>query len=174
MEEKKMTSSKHLLSAALAALMTCTGLASLPAHAEQTELRVGAAAADIGNLDPHFASSTSDRTQVAWIYGALVRFAPGSTDPATIEPDLAESWEASDDNLVWTFRLRKDAQWQHGYGEVTADDVVFGLRDRLCSVQQHRSGRFPHRQNHAFQSAAQPAWPADQLFGRLHYQQESL
>lgn len=123
-----MTSSKHLLSAALAALMTCTGLASLPAHAEQTELRVGAAAADIGNLDPHFASSTSDRTQVAWIYGALVRFAPGSTDPATIEPDLAESWEASDDNLVWTFRLRKDAQWQHGYGEVTADDVVFSLQ----------------------------------------------
>ena len=44
---------------------------------------VGAAAADIGNLDPHFASSTSDRTLVAWIYGGLVRFAPGSTASRT-------------------------------------------------------------------------------------------
>ena len=80
--------SRHLFSGALAVLLASTGLALLPAHAAQTELRLGAAAADVGNLDPHFASSTSDRTQVAWIFGALVRFAPGSTDPATIEPDL--------------------------------------------------------------------------------------
>ncbi|HTO31358.1 MAG TPA: ABC transporter substrate-binding protein [Pararhizobium sp.] len=123
-----MTYNKHIFSGALAVLMACTGLASLPANAAQTELRVGAASADIGNLDPHFASSTSDRTLVAWIYGALVRFAPGSTDPATIEPDLAESWEATDNNLVWTFKLREGVQWQHGYGEVTADDVVFSLQ----------------------------------------------
>ena len=36
----------------------------------------------------------------------------------TIESDLAESWEATDNNLVWTFKLRKGVQWQHGYGEV--------------------------------------------------------
>ena len=116
--------SRHLFSGALAVLLASTGLALLPAHAAQTELRLGAAAADVGNLDPHFASSTSDRTQVAWIFGALVRFAPGSTDPATIEPDLAESWQASDDKLVWTFKLRHGVQWQHDYGEVTAEDVA--------------------------------------------------
>jgi len=120
--------SRHLFSGALAVLLASTGLALLPAHAAQTELRLGAAAADVGNLDPHFASSTSDRTQVAWIFGALVRFAPGSTDPATIEPDLAESWQASDDKLVWTFKLRHGVQWQHDYGEVTAEDVVFSLK----------------------------------------------
>lgn len=121
----------RLKSGAFAALLACTALtafAALPAHAAKTELRVGAAAADVGNLDPHFAASTSDRTLVAWIYGALVRFAPGTTDPSTIEPDLAESWEATDNNLVWTFKLRKGVQWQHGYGEVTADDVVFSLQ----------------------------------------------
>lgn len=113
---------------ALAALMALTALGTLSASATQTELRLGAAAADIGNLDPHFAASTSDRTLVAWIFGGLVRFAPGSTDPATIEGDLAESWEATDNNLVWTFKLRPGVQWQHGYGEVTADDVVFSLQ----------------------------------------------
>ncbi len=111
----------------LAALLAGTAILPLPAMAASTELRLGAAAADIGNLDPHYASSTTDRTLVAFVFGGLVRFAPGSTDPAEIEGDLAESWEASEDNLVWTFNLREGVQWQHGYGEVTADDVVFSL-----------------------------------------------
>lgn len=113
----------------LAALMAgATALAAVPATAAKTELVMGAAAEDIGKLDPHYASSTIDRTLVAWIYGALVRFKPGTTDPALIEPDLAESWDVSDDNLTWTFHLRKGVQWQHGYGEVTAEDVVFSLQ----------------------------------------------
>ena len=111
----------------IAALLAGTALAPMAAHAQSTELRLGAAASDIGNLDPHYAASTTDRTLVALIFGGLVRFAPGSTDPAEIEGDLAESWETSDDNLVWTFNLREGVQWQHGYGEVTADDVVFSL-----------------------------------------------
>lgn len=113
----------------LAALLAGAALiAPLPALAAKTELTLGAAAADIGNLDPHYASSTTDRTLVAWIYGGLVRFKPGTTDPAQIEPDLAESWEVSDDNLTWTFKLRQGVQWHHGYGEVTAEDVVFSLQ----------------------------------------------
>ena len=110
----------------LAAILAGTAITPLAAFAD-TELTLGAAADDISNLDPHYASSTTDRTLVAWVFGGLVRFAPGSTDPATIEPDLAESWEASEDKLVWTFKLREGVQWQHGFGEVTADDVVFSL-----------------------------------------------
>lgn len=116
----------------LAAMMLsgATFLAS-PALAQKTDLTLGAATADVSKLDPHFASSTADRMVVAWIYGALVRFAPGSTDPSTIEPDLAESWEASADQLVWTFKLREGVQFQQGYGEVTADDVVFSLKKAM-------------------------------------------
>lgn len=113
----------HVVAALLAAIM----LAPLPSYAGSTVLSLGAAAADIGKLDPHYAASTIDRTLVAWIYGGLVRFTPGTTDPAQIEPDLAESWDVSEDNSVWTFKLRQGVQWQHGYGEVTADDVVFSL-----------------------------------------------
>lgn len=112
---------------ALGSMLAVGVLAPLPALAAKTTLTLGAAAADVGNLDPHFATSTSDRTLVALVFGALVRFAPGSTDPTTIEPDLAESWKVSDDRLVWTFKLRPDVQWQAGYGVVTADDVVFSL-----------------------------------------------
>lgn len=112
----------------LAALLAGSALAPMPALAAKTELTLGAAAADIGNLDPHYSASTTDRTLVAWVFGGLVRFAPGTTDPATIELDLAESWESSEDKLVWTFKLRKGVQFQHNYGEVTAEDVVFSLQ----------------------------------------------
>ena len=123
-----MMKMKFLGALGLAAVLAGTAYAHLPAFAAKTEQTLGAAAADIGNLDPHYAASTTDRTLVAWIYGGLVRFAPGTTDPAQIKPDLAESWEVSPDNLVWTFKLRQGVQWQHGYGEVTAEDVVFSLQ----------------------------------------------
>jgi peptide/nickel transport system substrate-binding protein len=91
-------------------------------------LRVGMAAQDVGRLDPHFAVSTIDRVVVAWMFNGLVRFAPGSIDPAGIEPDLAERWESSPDGRTWTFHLRRGVQFHGGFGELTADDVVFSLR----------------------------------------------
>jgi peptide/nickel transport system substrate-binding protein len=41
-----------------------------------------------------------------------------------IIPDLATSWETTD-NKTWTFHLRKGVQWQGGYGEFTAEDVIY-------------------------------------------------
>lgn len=91
-------------------------------------LRVGMAAQDVGRLDPHFAVSTIDRVVVAWMFNGLVRFRPGSINPAEIEPDLAERWESSPDGRTWTFHLRRGVQFHGGFGEVTADDVVFSIR----------------------------------------------
>ena len=109
------------------ALSLSAALMGSSALAEQRSLSIGGVGADVGQLDPHFATNSSDRTLVAWIFNGLVRFAPGSSDLASIEPDLAESWETSDDQLVWTFHLRPDVAWQRGYGTVSADDVVFSL-----------------------------------------------
>ena len=112
-----------------AALLAATLLAALPAvAAEKTTLEVGIAAQDVGRLDPHFAVSTIDRIPVSWMFNALVRFPPGSIDPAQIEPDLAERWESSSDKKTWTFHLRHGVQFHGGYGELTADDVVFSLK----------------------------------------------
>lgn len=43
-----------------------------------------------------------------------------------IEPDLAKSWEVSDDGLTYTFRLRTDVHWHDGR-PFTADDVLFTI-----------------------------------------------
>jgi len=90
-------------------------------------LNVGIAAPDAGRLDPHLSATTIDKAVFGWMFNGLVRFKPGTASPETIEPDLAESWTASDDGLVWTFNLRKGVQCHHGYGELTAEDVVYSL-----------------------------------------------
>lgn len=118
--------------AALAAAIVALGTLAAGAAAAQT-LRVGTDAADLATLDPHRATSTNDVTLVSWMFNGLVRFPPGSADPAKIEPDIAERWETSPDGKVWTFHLRKGVQFQGGYGEVTADDVVYSL-DRAKST----------------------------------------
>ena len=41
-----------------------------------------------------------------------------------VEPELAESWERSEDGLTWTFHLRKDVMWHDGE-PFTAHDVDF-------------------------------------------------
>jgi peptide/nickel transport system substrate-binding protein len=112
-----------------AALAVAAIAVAAPAVAQpKTALNVGIAAQDIGQLDPHFAVSTIDLMLAAWMFNGLVRFPPGSIDPARLEPDLAERWEASPDGKTWTFHLRHGVQFHGGFGELTADDVVFSLK----------------------------------------------
>ena len=94
----------------------------------KTTLTVGMGAHDVGQLDPHRAVGTPDRVPVGWMFNGLARFRPGTADPALIEPDLAESWEASPDKKTWTFHLRRGVAFHAGYGELTADDVAFSLK----------------------------------------------
>jgi peptide/nickel transport system substrate-binding protein len=53
----------------------------------------------------------------------------GIDNKQQIVPELAQSWEASPDGLVYTFHLRQDVTWHARPGEeprpFTADDVVF-------------------------------------------------
>jgi dipeptide transport system substrate-binding protein len=63
------------------------------------------------------------------IYNRLVEFKPGTTE---IGPGLAEAWDISPDAKVFTFHLRKNAQWQSNkYFKPTrpfnADDVIFSF-----------------------------------------------
>ena len=89
-----------------------------------TTLRVGMAAQDVGRLDPHFAVSTIDRVVVAWMFNGLVRFRPGSINPAEIEPDLAERWETSADGRSWTFFLRRGVRFHGDFGH----DWIYDFR----------------------------------------------
>jgi peptide/nickel transport system substrate-binding protein len=46
---------------------------------------------------------------------------------------LAESWSVNeDDPSEWTFKLREGIQFHKGYGELTADDVVYSLQQHAA------------------------------------------
>lgn len=61
-----------------------------------------------------------DRDLCALVFDGLLQFdAHGN-----LQPDLAESWQASPAGDVFTFTLRSDARWHDGL-RVTADDVIF-------------------------------------------------
>jgi peptide/nickel transport system substrate-binding protein len=56
------------------------------------------------------------------------------TDPISgaITPDLAKSWEISEDGLVITFFLREGIMWSDGV-PLTADDIVFSYNDLVLN-----------------------------------------
>ena len=71
----------------------------------------------------------------------------GSTD---FSPRLAESWSVSPDGTTWTFNLQKGVQFHRGYGEMTADDVIFSM------AEHWREGSL-----NAFAAAVQRTWGAE-------------
>ncbi len=52
-------------------------------------------------------------------------------------PMLAHSWEVSDDGSTWTFHLNKGVQFHKGYGEMTAEDVIWGMRQFGAEGSKH-------------------------------------
>ncbi len=63
-------------------------------------------------------------------------------DPFTQEfmPNLAESWEVSDDGLVCDVHLRRDVKFHDGH-PLTADDVVFTYNDLLDNKEIDVGGK---------------------------------
>ena len=101
--------------------------ASVPHAVAQQILRVGFSAVQTSTMDPHRASATEDVAMVSWLFSGLLRFPPGSADPARLEPDLAQRMERSDDGLVWTFHIRPGVTFHDGT-KLTAADAVASLR----------------------------------------------
>lgn len=118
--------SRKFLSICLFSLIFIFGTAA--AGVAEQILRIGTLGSDAISLDPHMSTKSQDKIIFPMIFNGLVRFKPGTADLSAIEPDLAKSWEVSDDKLVWTFKLRKGVQFHGDFGELTAEDVVFSLK----------------------------------------------
>ena len=73
--------------------------------------------------DPALFTQANDVGLAPMIYETLVQY---NVD-GSVSPQLAESWDISDDGLTYTFHLRKGVQWHKGYGEFTSADVKFTL-----------------------------------------------
>jgi ABC-type transport system substrate-binding protein len=59
-----------------------------------------------------------------------------------VKPMLAESWSISEDFTTWTFNIRRGVQFHHGYGEMTAEDIVYSYRDGWANSTIHARGSF--------------------------------
>jgi len=75
---------------------------------------------DASVLLPVLAADSASFDITGLIYNGLVRYDKN----ITLEGDLAERWEISEDNLAIRFYLRKDIKWQDGK-PFTAKDVEF-------------------------------------------------
>lgn len=100
-----------------------------------------ASAQGIPQLDPH-------KRQFAWegvlhnsLWGSLVTFGPDNG--SDLQPDLAETWEVSDDGRTFTFPLRDGLTFSTGEPLTAAD--VKGSLDRILdpAIAYNQAGLFP-------------------------------
>ena len=47
-------------------------------------------------------------------------------------PELAREWSLSPDKKVWTFKLQEGVEFHKGYGEMTADDVIWSFEQSIA------------------------------------------
>ena len=73
--------------------------------------------------DPMQFTSGIDYARGRAVYSSLTQHA----NDLTPQPELAETFEPNANATEWTFKLRKGVQFHHGFGEMTAEDVVFSL-----------------------------------------------
>lgn len=80
---------------------------------------------DAASLDPAVINGPIESDVSYKIYSSLLRLQSGTT--SDFVPDIADSWEISDDGLVYTFELKQGVQWHKDYGDFTAEDVKFSF-----------------------------------------------
>ena len=98
---------------------------------------VFAASSDPKSLDPAYASDGESFRVSRQIFEGLVGVEPGTADPA---PLLAESWQASDDGLSYTFKLKEGVKF-HDDTDFNAEAVCYNF-DRwynFTGVQQSQA-----------------------------------
>ena len=77
---------------------------------------------DPPTLDPHLAGDATSAIYIVEIFGGLVTITPD----LRIVPDLAKSWDTSNDGRTYTFHLRPDARFHNGK-PVTAQDFKWSM-----------------------------------------------
>ena len=82
---------------------------------------------DVDSLNPFTGIAASAYEMYQLQYETLTDYSQGDFSAA---PALAESWEASDDGLTWTFKLRPGQKWHNG-DPLTAHDVKFSLERHI-------------------------------------------
>jgi dipeptide transport system substrate-binding protein len=111
-------------------LATGLVLAALAAGSAGAKTLVYCSEGSPEGFDPslYTAGTTFDASANA-VFNSLTQFVTGTTE---VEPGLAESWEASEDGLEYTFHLRKGVKFHSSdtftpTRDFNADDVIFSF-----------------------------------------------
>ena len=129
--------------------LLATALPGYSHHAQAADLTMGIAV-EPNSLDPHFHHFGGNINLSHQIFEPLV----GSTADGKLEPKLAASWRAIDDQ-TWEFTLRPGVKFHDGT-PLTAADVAFTLK-RAPAVPQSPGGYGPFLRNVESVEAPDPA-----------------
>jgi ABC-type transport system substrate-binding protein len=102
-----------------------------PEPAANNQQRLILAGGDPPTLDPHLSGDATSAEYVCEIFSGLMTYDPD----LNLIPDLAETYEVSDDGLVYTFKLREAAQFQDGK-PIRAEDFKWSF-ERACDPATH-------------------------------------
>lgn len=108
---------------ATGAALTMPRLAS-PAIAQSTrgDIRVGVFGSDFGNISPVVRWEMQSGILFNNVFDSMIRISNQD-----LVPWLAEAW-TQPDPLTWRIKLREGVNWHRGFGEMTAEDVVYTWR----------------------------------------------
>jgi len=134
--EATTTTSEQTTPAAggITSLVKATDLSKLPENAKKrTDTIIVGLTDPSGAFTPYFHQSGYDGNVSSVLYSSLVKM----DEKGLPIPGLAESWDISDDQLTYTYHLRKDLKFSDG-SPLTADDVAFTwtiLHDKVYDGQ---------------------------------------
>lgn len=103
---------------------------------ESTHNLIAAIAGEPDQLDPHKTTDYFSFEVLENVYDTLVE----PDENLEMGPALAESWEVSDDQLTWTFHLRRAVTFHDG-SPFSADDVVYSYK-RIIDQKLANADRF--------------------------------
>ena len=93
---------------------------------------------ETGIFEAHPSKSSSPRIQFT---SSSVGEGLITTNPdLSAGPMLAASWSVSDDFLTWTWKFQEGVQFHKGYGEMTAEDVLYSYIQWNAGALHARSG----------------------------------
>jgi peptide/nickel transport system substrate-binding protein len=91
---------------------------------------------DVSTLDPAIGYDWQNWSMIKSLFSGLMDYEPGTT---VLVPDLAESYEQSDDGLTYTFKLRPNVTFHNGRA-LTADDIKWSI-ERVVRPETQSPGQ---------------------------------
>ncbi|MAS12761.1 MAG: peptide ABC transporter substrate-binding protein [Nitratireductor sp.] len=116
---------KLLLAGVAAAALSTTAMLA-PALAE--DIKQGGSMTvtykdDVSTLDPAIGYDWQNWSMIKSLFDGLMDYVPGTTE---LRPEIAESYEISEDGTVFTFKLRDGVKFHNGR-DLTAEDVKYSI-----------------------------------------------